>query len=119
MFNMNVRINAPHPEARVLAAIEFAQYVLDNQVLKDSNYFIPMDTQALERSGIMFSQLGDGVVRWQTPYARKVYYDTNINFSVDKNPRARALWFEAAKSQFGNSWVTLAKNAVKSQLPSS
>lgn len=85
------------------------QYVLDNQILKDSNYYIPMDEGELMRSGIRTSILGSGRIQWVTPYARRLYYNPQYNFATDRNPNARGLWFEEAKRQRLEDW----KKALK------
>lgn len=91
-----------------LAAIEKAQVVMDEQILKDSNYFIPKDTGQLEDSSLIASRIGQGELIWDTQYARKVYYGVDINFHTDMNPNAQALWFEVAKSRFLSDWVKAA-----------
>jgi len=78
---------------------------LDNDVLKDSNYFIPKDTGELERSSIRSSEIGKGRLFWNTKYARRLYYNPQYNFSKDVSPNARGLWFEAAKSQKRPGWI--------------
>lgn len=90
-----------------------AQRQLDNDVLKDSNFYVPNDLGNLEASGILHSKLGDGEITWQTPYARRLYYNPEYNFSKDKNPNAQGLWFEAAKSANRDKWVEDAKKYYK------
>lgn len=102
--------------AKSLAAVEKAQVALDEQVLKDSNYFIPKDTGQLEDSSIIASRIGEGELIWDTKYARRVYYGVDINFHRDMNPNAQALWFEAAKSRFLSAWVRAAGQEVKDNL---
>lgn len=104
------------PKAKVTKALEKAQVVLDEQVLKDSNYFIPKDTGQLEDSSIIASRIGEGELIWDTKYARKVYYGVEINFHTDMNPNAQALWFEVAKSRFLSDWVRAAGQEVKDNL---
>lgn len=99
-----------------VAAIEKAQVVLDEQVLKDSNYFIPKDTGNSEDSGIIASLIGQGQLIWDTPYIRRIYYGVDFNFHTDQNPNARALWFEAAKANWLQDWVALANKEVKDNL---
>lgn len=99
-----------------LDAVAKAQVVLDEQVLKDSNYFIPKDTGQLEDSSIIASRIGEGELIWDTKYARKVYYGVDINFHTDMNPNAQALWFETAKSRFLSDWVRAAQGEVKDNL---
>ncbi|AFE86248.1 putative minor capsid protein 2 [Bacillus phage PBC1] len=104
------------PKVKVTKALEKAQVVLDEQVLKDSNYFIPKDTGQLEDSSIIASRIGEGELIWDTKYARKVYYGVDINFHTDMNPNAQALWFEAAKSRFLSDWVRAAGQEVKDNI---
>lgn len=77
--------------------------MLDQEVLKDSNYYVRKRTGELERSSIRASQIGKGILIWDTKYARKVYFDDR-NISRDVNPNARALWFEVAKSARKTNW---------------
>ena len=85
------------------------QYILDNQVLKDSNYYAPMDEGELVRSGIRTSSLGSGFIQWVTPYAKRLYYNPQYNFATDKNPNAQGLWFETAKGEHLSEWTDLLK----------
>lgn len=103
-------------EEKAMAAVEKAQVVLDEQIIKDSNYYAPHDTGALIDSALIASLIGQGQLHWDTPYARKVYYGIDINFHKDQNPNARALWFEAAKANWLVDWVNLANKEVKKNL---
>lgn len=86
-----------------------AQMQLDQDVLKDSNYYIPKAIGTLEGSGIRASRIGKGEVAWDTAYAKRLYYNPQYNFSKDKNPNARGLWFEAAKANKKSNWLSNAK----------
>lgn len=82
---------------------------LGQQILKDSNYFAPQDTGALINSSIIASDLQKGILVWDTTYARKLYWNPQLNFSHDVNPNAQGKWFEAAKSIYLSTWVAMAK----------
>lgn len=86
-----------------------AQAWLDNRVLRDSNYYAPMRTGALKKTGILGTTAGEGVVQWVAPYAHRLYYGTHLNISKAYNPNAQSFWFEAAKSQNKQEWI----NGVK------
>ncbi|PHB22874.1 minor capsid protein [Bacillus pseudomycoides] len=116
MIRLNIRIDTPAIEGKVIEATEKAQFVLDQQVLKDSNFYIPKDTGELERSSIRFSRPGEGHIEWNTPYARKIYYGVNFNFSKDVNPNARALFFEEAKARHVMDWARIVENEIKRNL---
>lgn len=113
-FNVNATLNTSKVKKRADKAFGRSQYILDNQVLKDSNYFIPKDEGFLEGSGITHSQLGEGVVSWKAPQARRLYYNPQYNFSKDKNPNSRGLWFEAAKAKDRKAWLDIAKKEFES-----
>lgn len=117
MIRTTVSINwDENIEEKAMNAVAKAQVVLDEQVLKDSNYFIPKDTGQLEDSSIIASRIGEGEIIWDTSYARKVYYGVTINFHTDMNPNAQALWFEVAKSRFVTDWVKAAGKEVGDNL---
>jgi hypothetical protein len=98
---------------RIQQNLSFAQMALDQQVLKDANYFIPFYEGILRDSAINASSIGEGRIVWNTPYARRLYYNPQFNFSKDRNPNARGLWFESAKAQHKSSWIQLAEQAVR------
>ena len=118
MIKMDIKV---HFDANAVAnkidnALNKAQHALDQQVLKDSNYFIPFDTGELMRSSLRSSQIGQGLIVWDTPYARRLYYNPQYNFRKDKNPNAQGLWFEAAKAAHGREWAELAQKTVDDNL---
>lgn len=83
-----------------------AQKKLDAVVLQDSNYFCPLDTGTLQKSGIIHSVLGSGLLEWKTPYARSQYYDIKYK-KHDRNPNATMKWFESAKARYLEKWRRL------------
>lgn len=91
--------------AKSNAATKRAQYLLDDQVLKDSNKYAPLRDGILIASGLSHSRIGQGFIKWQTPYARRLYYNPQYNFSTDRNPLAGGLWFERAKAQHKGNWL--------------
>ena len=90
-----------------------AQKWLDNEVLKDSDEYVPMDTGNLRNSGITGTTLGSGEVVYNAPYAKRMYYGTHFNFSKDKHPKACAQWFEKAKAVKKDAWKNGAEKIVR------
>lgn len=115
MFTTKVDVDMGKLKGKQKASEKMAQMLLDQQVLKDSNYYIPKDKSNLEGSGIRSSLIGEGKIIWDTPYARRLYYNPQYNFSTDRNPNARGLWFEAAKSNKNNEWLELVKRVFAQQ----
>jgi hypothetical protein len=80
-----------------------AQTALDVQVVKDSNYFCPVDEGTLQRSALTASRFGSGEVQWDIPYAHAQYWGLP-NKSKDINPNARMKWFEEANTLYAKDW---------------
>ncbi|WP_374964619.1 minor capsid protein [Lysinibacillus sp. RS5] len=106
-INVDVDLNIDEIMKKMDRAKEKAQFILDQQVVKDSNFFIPKDTSDLEGSALTHTVFGSGEVTWQTPYARRLYYNPQYDFSKDSNPNAQGLWFEAAKALHVHDWTRL------------
>jgi hypothetical protein len=105
-------VDIPNIGRNIGRAKDITQFALDTQILKDSNLFIPADTWNLRDSSLRHSKIGEGQLMWVTPYANKVYYNPQMNFSTDKNPMASGLWYERAKAMYLNSWITLAQTKM-------
>ncbi|PFE42506.1 minor capsid protein [Bacillus cereus] len=116
MIRVNVQVDTAQIESNVMRATEKAQFALDEQVLKDSNFYAPEDTTELKRSGVRFSRPGEGRVGWNTPYARRLYYNPQYNFSKDLNPNAQGLWFEVAKAAHLVDWKRITEQTMKDNL---
>lgn len=114
--NVNVDLSTRAVTQKIQRATDKAQFVFDEQVLKDSNFFIPADQWILRDSSLRASDIGGGQLTWDTPYAKRLYYNPQFNFDKDKNPAAGGLWFEFAKSIFHDDWVKLANEEVKKNL---
>ena len=88
-----------------------AQKKLDAQVMKDSNFFCPMDTGTLKKS-VLSSVLGSGRLVWSVDYAKKMY-NFSGTVSKDSNPNASVKWFEVAKSRYKDRWTKLVDDEYK------
>jgi hypothetical protein len=133
-MKITVDINAPKVFKRLDEVIKTkVQFAFDNQVMKDSNYYAPMDTGTLMASvitgyssgmteakarGILQSgepakHAGKGKLIWNTPYAKRMYYGEGYDFSKDSNTNARAKWFEEAKAKKKGVWQDVLNKAVE------
>jgi len=108
-FNVKVKIDSTKLRQKRKQSKKFAQMQLDEDVLKDSNYFIPEESGNLMQSGILHTRIGSGKVIWKTPYARRLYYNPQYHFHKETNPNAQGLWFEAAKKLHKEDWLHKAK----------
>jgi hypothetical protein len=110
---IRVKVDTKRIKPKIEKAVNMAQAVVDSELLKDSNKYAPRDTGNLVNSSLRASQIGKGKLIWDTPYARRLYYNPQYNFSKDKNPMAGGLWFERAKSVHSKKWTRIADQAIK------
>ena len=111
-MKMNVEFDPNSTMAKVKNNVSLCQKVLDVQVMKDSNYYCPMDTSMLQKSAIAHTVIGSGMVQWVTPYAREQYYG-HPNKSHQKNPNAAMKWFEVAKAKCLKNWEKLVNDEYR------
>lgn len=112
-FTVKGNFDTQAAKARISAVIHKAQMKLDQQVITDSNFYCPLKTGTLQKSAIINTVLGSGLVKWRTPYARRQYYGVGFDRSKDPNPNACAKWFEAAKARKLKDWEKLVNDSIK------
>ncbi|PSL41706.1 minor capsid protein [Salsuginibacillus halophilus] len=113
---MRVSVDMQGAHRKLQSALSGGQEVLDSEVIKASNQYVPMDQGYLRDSALQNSQIGSGVIVWSTPYAARLYYNPHYNFSGDSNPNAQGLWFEAARAANFNHWLSILKSHVGRQM---
>ena len=95
-FEVKSSLNEGAIKSDIEDGLKRAQAPLDAVVLADSNFFVPIKTGTLQKSGIINTRIGSGEVTWRTPYAH-----------------ACAKWFEAAKARWLEKWTRLVNEYVK------
>ncbi len=85
-----------------------AQRFVDNEVLRLSEPYIPMQTGMLIKSGILGTEVGSGEVKWIAPYARRHYYSPRKPGS-ETGPLRGPKWFERMKGTYRAQIVAGAK----------
>lgn len=88
--------------------------VLANEVLKDSNNLARVDSGEMVRSSIRSSNLKEGKLIWNTPYAKKAYYVGNP--SKDKNPNAQLMWAHKAVAQNKEKYKNILNEVLKREV---
>ena len=111
-FDVKVSLNAGAIKSDIEDGLKRAQAPLDAVVLADSNFFVPIKTGTLQKSGIINTRIGSGEVTWRTLYARRLYYEYEKP-AHQANPNACAKWFEAAKARWLEKWTRLVNEYVK------
>ena len=108
---MSLDFNPEKARIKIEARTKKAQFLLNQQVIKDSNYYCPEDVGTLQDSAIMGGD--NSTVEWDISYAKAQYYEDN-NKSKDKNPNASMKWFEVAKSEKLKEWEKVANDEYNS-----
>ena len=83
------------------------QQIIDSEVLRMCDPYVPFDTGILKQSGIMNTEIGSGAVIYRTPYARKQYY-----VPMNHNEKRCAYWFEQMKNDGGKEKILSAAKKV-------
>jgi len=81
--------------AELIALEKTAEAILDD--LANIKSSVPHDSGHLEESGhIITDDSGNGkaAVCFDTPYARRLYFHPEFNFSKVKNPNAKGRWMD-------------------------
>lgn len=87
-------------------------YALSSQILADCNQFCKEDTHALIDSSLAQSKLSDGKLIWQTPYARRQYWEIQTSLTPGRTWK----WCETAKSKFKQVWGRIAEKGLRDNL---
>ena len=81
-----------------LRGAQGAQAMLTGRIIKDTDPFVPMDTGMLAVTPREASDFENGIIVYDRPYARRLYYGETFNFAADRHPKATHHWFEKAKA---------------------
>lgn len=87
------------------------QQVIDSEVLRLDDPYVPFDTGNLRQSGIRGTHIGSGEVVYNAVYAASQYYNTPDTRSYD--PMRGAQWFERMKADHHGEILEAARKAAK------
>ena len=86
--------------------------MLSSEILKDCNKYCKEDTGMLIMSSYIHSDLKNGKLVWQTPYAARQYYEIRTAYK-DVNSNASWRWCEVAKTNHQERWQRQAQAIVR------
>lgn len=108
---VNITFNKNATLEKLMGQHKKAQFAMSNQALEDSNYYCKQDQSTLISSSLVHSDFENGVLRWQTPYARKQYYLDSAR--TDINPNAQKMWAHKAASEHQDEWLLIYDKVFK------
>lgn len=112
---VKINFNRNATEARIMGAFEKGLPLLAAEIRDDCNEYCKEDTGALIASSMIHSRLDVGEIVWQTPYAKRQYWDIRTAYR-DVNPKATWKWAEVAKRHDLAKWQRQAQRLLEMNL---
>lgn len=106
-----IKIDKHKVQAKITGEWQACLPQLSNEILNDCNQFCKEDTGMLIASSYIHSKLDEGLLIWQTPYARRQYWAIRTAYK-DTNPNASWKWCEVAKARYRQRWERQAKRLM-------
>lgn len=112
-----MKVNIPRHaiEAKITGAFKNSLPLLCDEILNDCNQYCKEDTGMLIASSYVHSKLDEGLLIWQTPYARRQYWEIRTAYK-DVNPQASWKWCEVAKRHHLEQWQRQADALMKENM---
>ena len=105
---VKVNINESTIQVKIDNAWKSGLEMLSSEILRDCNKYCKEDTGMLIISSYIHSDLKNGRLIWQTPYAARQYYAIPTAYH-DVNSNASWRWCEVAKNNHQNKWARQAQ----------
>lgn len=96
-----------------------AQKVVDSEVLRRSDPYVPLRSGILKKSGISGTVIGSGEIHYTAPYARRQYYENagwgteGLHASGGITGKRGRYWFERMKADQKRDILKAAKECFK------
>lgn len=101
---MKINILKAKIEAKIQNAFTRGLPELSEEILGDCNRYAKEASGALIASSLIHSVPAEGKLIWQTPYAKRQYWEIKTAHT-DKNPNATWKWCEVAKRHHLDRWT--------------
>lgn len=113
---MSVRIDMSGVLGKIDAMKKLAIRATTNQILIDTNPYVPFDTGALMGTSLSNSIIDDGHIEWVTPYAQVLWNGTRkgkkLRISKVHHAKATSKWTLVAKQNHVERWRRIAEKAM-------
>ena len=114
-MSVKIDINTANIMQRVDHAWKAGLADLTNEVREDCNEYCKRAEGGLIASSETNSRLEEGLVIWDTPYAKRQYWEIQTAYT-EKNPNATWKWCEAAKTVHLGDWQKKAQEGMDQNL---
>ena len=113
MVSVKITISKAQVKAKVDSAWKAGLFVLSNEILADCNQYVKRSPdRTMLKSSLIQSRPQDGVLVWDTPYAKRQYWEIQTALT----PGTTWRWIETAKRKHLKQWQALAQKGVKDNL---
>ena len=112
---VKTNINKGAIVAKVEGAWKKSLPILTEEIMNDCNQYVKVRDHALEQSALTHSRPQEGLIIWQTPYARRQYWEIRTAYT-DVNPNATWKWCEVAKRYRLKKWTRQAERLMRGNL---
>lgn len=110
---MRITINKAQVQAKVQGAWQAGLYALTNEILADCNEYVKRSpNHTMRDSSLIHSQPSQGLIVWETPYAKRQYWEIQTALT----PGTTWRWIETAKKNHLARWQKLAQRGINDHL---
>ena len=102
-MSVKINIDGDKIKYKIDRTIKSGMGMLSSQILRDCNRYCKEDTGLLIASSYIHSDLDNGKLVWQTPYAARQYYEIRTAYK-DVNSEASWRWCEVARTNHLERW---------------
>lgn len=112
---MKLNLNTRAVQVKIQSAFKKALPEMTKLILDDCNRYCKEESGELIASSYQATDFNAGILRWDTPYARRQYWYIPTA-KTDVNPQAQWKWCEVARQNHRAEWVAYAKQLFKENL---
>ena len=109
---IRIQIDPNKVGVKVATAWKESLLPLSSQILEDCNQYVKVDQHTMESSSYAASDLNNGKLVWDTPYAKRQYWEIRTSLTPGRTWK----WCETAKRKFKSDWQKLAEKLLRSKL---
>ena len=111
-MSVKIQIDRNKVCAKVMGAWKESLLPLSAQILQDCNKYVKVDQHTMESSSYAVSDLHNGKLVWDTPYAKRQYWEIRRAIVPGRTWK----WCETAKRKHKADWQKLAERLLRSKL---
>ena len=111
-MSVKIQIDQNKVGLKVQGAWKESLLPLSAQILQDCNQYVKVDQHTMESSSYAASDLNNGKLVWDTPYAKRQYWEIKTSLTPGRTWK----WCETAKRKFKSDWQKLAEKLLRSKL---